>query len=261
MESLVRARPAALGLTNARGVATPGTDDAGGPKTTEISELRRMGKWRDTGEEIVEEDDFLTGEELKCFQSVAARFNFFAMDRPDLLYSVKELMRQRHHRALEISLPSTEWPVTQSKYPRMACRYLWTPLNSNIEVYGDANFAQCISTRKSTVGGVALWSGQFVEAWSKTVGVLALSSGESELGAVVRAATEGLGLQSILSDFDFGGHVAIKSDATAATGMVYRIGLGKVRHLAVGDLFSSASSSFVKIRVSRMSGLENPGDA
>ena len=36
-----------------------------------------------------------------------------------------------------------------------------------------------------------------MKAWSKTLGVLALSSGESELAAVARAATEGLGLQSI----------------------------------------------------------------
>ena len=45
-------------------------------------------------------------------------------------------------------------------------------------------FAVCNSTRKSTVGGVAMWSGQFVKAWSK-MGVLALSGGESELAAVV----------------------------------------------------------------------------
>ena len=48
------------------------------------------------------------------------------------------------------------------KNPRMACRYVWTPLDSNIGVYGDANFAGCTSTRKSTVGGVVLWSGHFV---------------------------------------------------------------------------------------------------
>ena len=58
-------------------------------------------------------------------------------------------------------------------------------MDSNIEVFGDANFAGCPATRKSTVGRVALWSGHFVKAWSKTMGVLALSSGESELGAVV----------------------------------------------------------------------------
>ena len=91
-----------------------------------------------------------------------------------------------------IIVPSKEWPVTQIKYSRMACRYLWTPLDSDIEVYGDANFAGCISPRKSPVGGIIMWSDQFVKAWSKTMGVLALSSGESELAAAVRAATQGL---------------------------------------------------------------------
>ena len=69
----------------------------------------------------------------------------------------------------------------------------------------------CHSTRKYTVGGVAMWSGQFVKAWSKTVGVLALSSGVSELAAVVRAATKGMGLQSILNDFCLCGQVVIKT--------------------------------------------------
>ena len=47
-----------------------------------------------------------------------------------------------------------------------------------------------------------MWSGQFFKVWPKTMGVLALCSGESALSAVVRTATEGLRLQSILSDFD-----------------------------------------------------------
>ena len=76
-----------------------------------------------------------------------------------------------------------------------------------------------------------------MKAWSKTVGVLTLSSGESELAAAVRAATEVMGLQSIQNDFCLCDHVAIKSDATAAIGMVHRLGLGKVRHLAVGALW------------------------
>ena len=59
----------ALGLTNAEGVATPGTDEVGGPKASEISELRRTAKSHDPPEEIKEEDDLLSGEELKLFQS------------------------------------------------------------------------------------------------------------------------------------------------------------------------------------------------
>ena len=117
------------------------------------------------------------------------------------------------------------------------------------------------STRKSTVVGVVMWSGQFVKAWSKTMGVLALSSGEPEPAAVVRAATEGLGLQSILSDFDLCGHVAIKSDATDAIGTVHRLGWATVRHLAVGDVWIQHRVCSGKIRVSKMSGMENPSDA
>ena len=65
----------ASGLTNAQGAAAPGTDDEGGPKASQIGELRGTAKWHDPPDE---EDDLLTGEELKLFQSVAARFNFLA---------------------------------------------------------------------------------------------------------------------------------------------------------------------------------------
>ena len=130
-----------------------------------------------------------------------------------------------------------------------------------MEVFGDENFAGCISTRKSTVGGVVLWSGQCVKAWSKKWVFWPLSSGESELAAVVRAATEGWGLQSTRGGFGLFGYVAIESDASVAIGMVHRLELGKVRHLAVGDLWVQHHVRSEKIRVSQMSGLENPSDA
>ena len=100
-------------------------------------------------------------------------------------------------------------------------------------------------------------------AWSKTVGVLALSSGESELAAVVRAVTEGMGLHSILNDFCLCGHVAIKSDATAAIWMVHRPGLGKLRHLVVGDLrvqhhVRSGKFEFPKCQVWRIRAMHKP---
>ena len=75
------------------GCGDSGTDDVGGPKISDIFLLRRTAKWHDSAGEIKEEDDFLTGEELKLFQSVALRFNFLAIDRPDLLHSVKEMLR------------------------------------------------------------------------------------------------------------------------------------------------------------------------
>ena len=67
--------------------------------------------------------------------------------------------------------------------------------------------------------------------------ILALSSGESELAAAVKATGEGLGFQSSLADFDLTLPLEIHSDATAAIGMCKRQGLGRVRHLSTSDLW------------------------
>merc|ERR1712026_518632 len=67
--------------------------------------------------------------------------------------------------------------------------------------------------------------------------ILALSSGESELGALVKDCTEGLGVKSLLADFHIPIQLKILSDSSAAIGMVRRLGLGRVRHLAVADLW------------------------
>ena len=104
-------------------------------------------------------------------------------------------------------------------------------------MYGDANWAGCIRTRKSTLGGFAVWGELPVKTWSKIMPTLALSSGESELAAMVKACGEGLGIQSILSDFNVDTSLTIRSDATAAIGMCKREGLGRVRHLATADLW------------------------
>ena len=58
----------ALGLTNAKGVASPGSNDVGGPMASEISKLRRAAKWNDPPQEIREEEDRFIGEELKLLQ-------------------------------------------------------------------------------------------------------------------------------------------------------------------------------------------------
>ena len=76
---------------------------------------------------------------------------------------------------------------------------------------------------------------QFVKALSKTLGILSLSSGESELAAVVRAAKEKMGLQSMLSDFSLCGHVAIKSWARTIAAPHENVQLGTCRWMNPGD--------------------------
>ena len=74
--------------------------------------------------------------------------------------------------------------------------------------------------------------GHLIKSWSKTLAVLALSSGEAELMSLVKGSTESLGLQALHKDFDIEMNICVKSDATAAIGIVSRYGLGKVRRLA-----------------------------
>ena len=107
-------------------MSAPGTDDVGGPKASQISELRGTAKWHDPPEEVREEDDLLTGEELNLFQSVAARFNFLAMDRPDLWYSVEELMRKMAAPRAKDLIALKRVARYSIKYSRMVCGYPWT---------------------------------------------------------------------------------------------------------------------------------------
>ena len=55
-------------MTGARDVATPGTEDVGGPKASEISQWCRTAKWQ-ASPEVEEGDDLLPGQKLKVFPS------------------------------------------------------------------------------------------------------------------------------------------------------------------------------------------------
>ena len=83
-----------------------------------------------------------------------------------------------------------------------------------------------------------MWSGQLVKAWSKTMGVLGLEQWRVRIGSGGGSSDRSDGTAvDFESDLCLCGHVAIESDATAAIGMVHRLKLGKVQHLAVGDLW------------------------
>ena len=99
-----------------------------------------------------------------------------------------------------------------------------------------------------------------MKAWSKTIPTLCLSTGEAELAAMVRGATEGEGFASVLKDFGMGAHICIQSDASAAIGITQRQGLGKIRHLSVADLWIQQRIRDGILCVKKVAGLLNPTD-
>ena len=99
-----------------------------------------------------------------------------------------------------------------------------------------------------------------MKSWAKTQPVLALSTGEADLASAVKASAEALGLQSLLRDLGHSVKLTVRSDATAAIGMVRREGLGKVRHLAVADLWIQQKARDNIITYHKVDGKKNPSD-
>ena len=90
--------------------------------------------------------------------------------------------------------------------------------------------------------------------------ILALSNAESELAAITKGMSEGMGTVAVLHDFGRSMELSIKSDATAAIGICKRMGLGRIRHLAVADLWCQQILRQKKATVSKWPGPENPSD-
>ena len=135
----------------------------GGPKASEISELRRMAKWRENPEEIKGEDELLTGEELKLFQSVAVQFHILAMDRVDLMSTVEESMRKMASpRARDLAALKRIARFTINNL-RMAGRYPQTGLDRKYWSVCRCKLCWMNINKKSTGGGAALWSGRFAK--------------------------------------------------------------------------------------------------
>ena len=90
--------------------------------------------------------------------------------------------------------------------------------------------------------------------------VLALSTAESELAAVTKGISEGMGARALMRDFGREMEICIKSDATAAIGICRRQGLGRIRHLATADLWCQQVLKNKQVSISKWPGKENPAD-
>ena len=89
---------------------------------------------------------------------------------------------------------------------------------------------------------------------------VSLSSGEAEVGGICKGASVGLGLQSVAADLGLNWKLAVHTDATAAIGICRRKGLGKIRHLAVADLWVQERVRSGDFELLKVLGTNNPAD-
>jgi len=99
-----------------------------------------------------------------------------------------------------------------------------------------------------------------MKTWSNTQSTIAQSSGEAEYYALVRAAAEGLGMQSIMQDLGWKVRIRLWVDSSAAKSISSRIGLGRVRHLEVEFLWLQEVVRDKRLEVRKVHGLQNPAD-
>ena len=81
--------------------------------------------------------------------------------------------------------------------------------------------------------------------------VIALSSGEAEYYGLVSAASQSLGLQSVLLDWGWRFGVHIWMDATAGIAIGSRRGLGRVKHIDTVFLWAQALVTDGRIRLGK----------
>ena len=103
-----------------------------------------------------------------------------------------------------------------------------------IEVDCDADWAGCLTTRKSTSGFILFLLGAAVQMGARTQLIFAMSSGESELYAIGTVASEALHVKNFLLEAKVcrGVKILINTDSSAAKSMASRFGVSKkTRHV------------------------------
>lgn len=112
-----------------------------------------------------------------------------------------------------------------------------TPVASSSEVTlveCDSDFPGCARTRKSTSGFVGK---HCVRARSKTQSVIATSTAEAEFYSMCSAASQAVGLKSLLDNIGETLTIKIGEGATAGKSVASRRGLGRPKHVQVQYLW------------------------
>ena len=105
-----------------------------------------------------------------------------------------------------------------------------------------------------------MFGNHMIKSWCSMQAIVSLSSGEAEYYGIVKGSSIGLGLRSMLGDFGVEVAIKVNTDASSAKGIANRKGLGKVRHIAVNQLWIQDRISRGDLTISKVNGKENISD-
>ena len=187
--------------------------------------------------------DSLSARDAFAFRSIIGICLYLARDRPDVLYSVKELssyMSKPTHGALQKLKKFVGYLRGTEEY----CMVLETPLPGQgkwktstkcwvLESFSDSDWSCNQQHRRSTSCGVHLLGGAFVYGSSRTQRVVSLSSCESELHALTSTLADSLFIKhcmQFLTNADIEQY--LYTDSSSARQLSMKQGVGKAKHIA-----------------------------
>ena len=231
-----------LGLKATKGVSTPGTKEEG---------LTKAGH-----------DTPLNDDEAHryIYIPLVARLNYLAPGRSDTAFSVKELARTMSKPTQGCQDKLKRLAVYLIDHPKLLIKYKWQSVPDTLKMYTDADWAGCKATRESTSGRCIVYGSHCFKSSSKTQALTALSGGESEFYATLKAASEGLGPLAIMQDPGMRARGRLFGDASAALGITNRKGLGRTRHIDTGFVCFQETAASKRLSLDKVLGLVNPAE-
>ena len=229
---------------------------AGVNEAAEIGAVDSPGVKRDDSEDLPP----MAPADATLHRGLVALLNYIAQDRVDLGFCATELSRSMAKPKVSDTIGVKRVARYLRRFPRAWLLYRWQPRPAGLEVFTDADWGGCVKTRRSTSGGLVLYGSHLLSFWSRTQQNVALSSCESEVNALVKGGTDGLGVRHLLEQCGEEPGLVLRTDASAAVGLCARQGAGKVKHLTVRQLWAQSKAADGEFTIAKVPRLSNGAD-
>ena len=202
----------------------------------------------------------LPAEQVKQYRSLVMRAAYLGQDRADIGHAVKTLSRKM------VQPLEADWQNLKrlgrylKKHPY--ARLVFGPQKEpgKLKVQVDSDHAGDAVTRRSTTGMVVYHGRHPIKHSSNVQSTVALSTGESEFYALVKAGSTGLGIQSLMADWGIQSPLLVETDSSAAKGQSSRIGLGKSRHVQTRYMWIQERVNAKHMLIHKVPGEKNTSD-
>ena len=145
-------------------------------------------------------------------------------------------------------------------HARCALVYRWQDPVKEFDVFTDSDWGGDVRTRKSTSGGCVLNGTHLLLHWSRTQQTVALSSAEAELNAMCKGGQEGLAAKIMVEEIGRSLSVRMRTDASAAVGVIARQEAGRVKHLQIKQLWLQEKANNGEIKMMKIPRAVNCSD-